>query len=259
MSYAVSPEWVKKKILIAVKTYPNPSMQYQETVCTAGITDTGEWIRLYPIEFRHLPYEQQYKKYDWIEINVKRRLQDYRIESHTPDSDSINVTGCCSTKRKWLERKEIILPLAKSSLEEIKYLYETSAISLGVFKPKEVLDFYWKEDDQYWSPQHELALSKIRLFGSTPAKLEKIPWLFRYKFMCDDSNCKGHDISIIDWEIYQAYREWRWKYNSTLLMQKIKDKWLGDICSPSRDTYFIVGNKYRTKSFMVLGVFWPPK
>lgn len=164
-----------------------------------------------------------------------------------------------SVKRKWKERKDVILPLVKSSLEEIKYLYEKSGVSLGVFKPKDIVDFYWKKDDQYWSPQHELVLSKIRLFGSTPTKLEKIPWQFRYKFKCSDSNCKGHDISIIDWEIYQAFRSWRCQYDNSILMQKIKDKWLGEICSSSKDTYFIVGNKYRTQSFMILGVFWPPK
>jgi hypothetical protein len=30
---------MKKKILIAVKTYPNPSKSYNETVCTAGLDE----------------------------------------------------------------------------------------------------------------------------------------------------------------------------------------------------------------------------
>ncbi len=30
---------MKKKILIAVKTYPNPSQKYNETVCTAGLDE----------------------------------------------------------------------------------------------------------------------------------------------------------------------------------------------------------------------------
>lgn len=259
MSSIIRPEWVKKRVLIVVKTYPNPSMQYQETVCTAGITDNGNWIRLYPVTYRHLPYDQQYKKYDWIELKTRRRTKDYRIESHTPDIDSIKVVGNCSTKNKWAERKEIVLPLVKTSLEEIISLYDSKGVSLGIFKPKEILDFYWKEDDQHWSPKHEAVLNEIRLFGSTPKRLEKIPWQFRYKFMCNDPRCSGHDLSIIDWEIYQAYRKWRYQYDRCTLMQKIKEKWLGEICSPNRDTYFIVGNKFRTKSFMVLGVFYPPK
>ena len=38
------------KVLIVVMTYPHPSRGYQELVCTAGITESGEWVRLYPID-----------------------------------------------------------------------------------------------------------------------------------------------------------------------------------------------------------------
>jgi len=41
----------KREILILVKTYPIPSKNYLETVCTAGVTDIGEWIRLYPVSY----------------------------------------------------------------------------------------------------------------------------------------------------------------------------------------------------------------
>jgi hypothetical protein len=49
-----------KKVFITVKTYPTSSKKYDELVCT---TKDGNWIRLYPIEFRKLPYDKQYKKY----------------------------------------------------------------------------------------------------------------------------------------------------------------------------------------------------
>ena len=54
---------MNKKILIAVKTYPNPSKKYNETVCTAGLDEDKNWIRIYPITFRARPLEEQYKKY----------------------------------------------------------------------------------------------------------------------------------------------------------------------------------------------------
>lgn len=34
------------RVLVVVKTYPNPSQKYLETVCTAGITDDGRLIRM---------------------------------------------------------------------------------------------------------------------------------------------------------------------------------------------------------------------
>jgi hypothetical protein len=74
----------KKKILITVKTYPVSSKKYDELVCTAGITEDGKWIRLYPVEFRKLPYASQYKKYDLIEAKVEKRTKDFRKESFNP-------------------------------------------------------------------------------------------------------------------------------------------------------------------------------
>ena len=62
-------DFFKKKILIVVKTYPNPSKQNKETVCVAGVLLEAppSWIRIYPIPFRDLPYDQQFKKYQIID------------------------------------------------------------------------------------------------------------------------------------------------------------------------------------------------
>ena len=49
----------KKRIYIVVKTYPTISKEYSELVCTAGILEDGSWIRLYPIPFKKLEFEQK--------------------------------------------------------------------------------------------------------------------------------------------------------------------------------------------------------
>jgi hypothetical protein len=36
----------RKKVLITVTTYPLPSRSYDELVCTAGILENGDWIRI---------------------------------------------------------------------------------------------------------------------------------------------------------------------------------------------------------------------
>jgi hypothetical protein len=68
-------------------------------------------------------------------------------------------------------------------------------------------------------------------------------------------------LPIIDWEIGQAYRDWRRKYKpQTLLLQKIKERWLDRMCSENNDIYFFVGNMNRFRDqFMVMGVFYPKK
>lgn len=62
----MKPEFIETRVLILVMTYPHPSQKHQELVCTAGITDSGEWVRLYPIDYRYLPNHQQFRKYQWI-------------------------------------------------------------------------------------------------------------------------------------------------------------------------------------------------
>ena len=68
--------WETKKVFVTVKTYPNLSTAYEELVCTAGVLEDGSWIRLYPIPYRHMTNDKQYKKYHWMEADVKRRQGD---------------------------------------------------------------------------------------------------------------------------------------------------------------------------------------
>ncbi|MDP6379991.1 MAG: hypothetical protein QF662_01490, partial [Phycisphaerae bacterium] len=70
------PGWTEKRILVTVKAYPNPSKKYRETTCTAGIVPGEGWIRLHPIQFRLLPGSQQYKKYQWISVHVRKHNRD---------------------------------------------------------------------------------------------------------------------------------------------------------------------------------------
>ena len=67
----------KTKVLITVKTYPAISSKYDELVCTAGFLEDGRWIRIYPIQFRKKSFEEQYKKYDWIEIDLVKNTSDF--------------------------------------------------------------------------------------------------------------------------------------------------------------------------------------
>jgi len=99
------------KVLIVVMTYPHPSGRYNELVCTGGITESGEWVRLDPVDYRYRPSNQQFKKYQWITVQLGPRGQgnDNRKESRKPKLDSITLIGePLSTKNGWRERREII-------------------------------------------------------------------------------------------------------------------------------------------------------
>jgi hypothetical protein len=102
-------DWVEKEVLIVGKTYPTPHKRFFDTVCTGGITREGEWIRLFPISFRYLDKEQQYKTFSWLRLKVRKNPKDQRIESHEPDEKSIRVVG---REEDWADRKRLMNPLA---------------------------------------------------------------------------------------------------------------------------------------------------
>src|SRR4030042_5609432 len=129
-----------------------------------------------------------------------------------------------------------------------------------MFKPHKV-EFYWikaKRDDEI---KRKECYAQLSLFNRQKDKIEHIPFDFRYKFFCQgEPSCSGHDLSIVDWEIGQSYRDWQKQYKTKeLLLDKIKERWLDRICSDKNDIYFFVGNLKRFRDiFMILGVFYPP-
>jgi hypothetical protein len=81
------------RVLVTVKTYPNPSATYEETVCTAGVrVDLAEpaWIRLYPVRFRNIEQGVQVGKYELIDIAVAKHPNDPRPESFRPNQQAID-------------------------------------------------------------------------------------------------------------------------------------------------------------------------
>ena len=64
------PDWTKQRVLITVRTYPTPSAKSVEASCTAGVTADGQWIRLFPISYRLMAEERQFKKWQWIEVET---------------------------------------------------------------------------------------------------------------------------------------------------------------------------------------------
>ena len=158
------------------------------------------------------------------------------------------------------KKKIHCIPTASHSLEQILDEYENTKKSLGIFKPKKVIDFIAKPDNKVWSSSQLQKLNQPGLFGDQPKDLEKIPFKFSYKFVCNDPRCTGHMISIHDWEIFQLYRNLRDDYHYAMdeVLKKIKSRYLDDMWNSKKDSYFIVGSVYPKKTFIILGIFWPP-
>jgi len=244
-----------------VKAYPTPSERYGEAVCVAGVrTDstTPEWVRLYPVLFRDLPAEQQFSKYDVLELDVQPS-SDYRPESRRPIESTIVTVGHLDTADRWRERRKIIEPLLVESMCDVRRRQEDDGTSLAAFRPAHVDDVVPEPEEGDWTPEQRGSLSRISLFAQDRTLLKKVPWRFRYHYSCGVGGCNGHAQTIIDWEIHAAYLKWRRDHSEDETVRLVREKWLNELCGPTKDTIFFVGNQRDApRGFLVLGVFWPP-
>jgi hypothetical protein len=253
----------KSDILILVKTYPEISTKYTETVCTAGIIkDTRSLVRLYPIRFRYLEGDQQFSKYQWIKAHLRKALSDPRPESHHIVSESIEVGDIIPVGENWDERYAWVINDSNvfPSVEALREAQKANGISLGIVKPKRVEGVTIQPRD---IQEVEQAIAKkdsiVNQLDMFEAKkdLYILPVKIMIEFFCHDPDCKGHKMSILDWEFGQLYRkverskDWR---------AKIETKIMGEMCAETRDTYLFLGNMAaHPQTFCVLGFFWPPK
>ena len=78
-------------MLVTVRTYPVPARKGFEVSCTGGVTSDGKWIRLFPVPYRFLDDDKRFKKYQWIDVDVKSARGDPRPESHNLNIEKIAI------------------------------------------------------------------------------------------------------------------------------------------------------------------------
>jgi len=149
----------RKRVLISVTTYPLPSRSYDELVCTAGFLQNGEWIRIYPIPLSFLidlkgSGKVKNVKYTWIELELDRRTDDFRPESHSPrnyDFRDMVVLERLNTDGNWLKRKDMCLQNIYTNLDQLIRDSEAPINrSLATFKPAEIVGFEIESDTREW-------------------------------------------------------------------------------------------------------------
>lgn len=251
----------KKQILITVKTYPHPSYSYGETVCCAGADiNTYQWVRLYPIPYRDLDRDKKFRKYSIIEAECAKASDDKRPESYRVRAESIRILDHLDTRDGWEKRKAIVSRLPVMSLCQLIRESQENEISLGIIKP-EGISFEFSRRPPSKPGTREACYAQLGFFNRKKDVVEEIPYIFYYIFRCaSESACAGHKLSIMDWEIGQAFRDWRQTYpDERVLLQKIKERWLKNADTTVKDVYFYVGNMHRLRDvFLILGVFYPP-
>lgn len=264
----------KMRVLITVKTYPAISSKYEELVCTAGFTEYGKWIRIYPVQFRKKSYSEQYKKYDWIELDLVKNLSDFRPESYRPYSfdDEIKIAGKIDTANNWQERKNIVLGKVYENLKELIAEAHDKNIctSLAVFKPTKTIDFTIEEVEREWDKAKLAKLEAEQMQGNLFKQPEnpfevvrKLPYKFSYVF--EDNAGTQSKLMIEDWEIGQLFWNCLAKYegDEQKACEDVRKKYFDDFAK-TKDLYFFLGtaqvHHFVSKNpFMIIGVFYPKK
>jgi len=264
----------RHKVLITVTTYPQPSKSHDELVCTAGILDTGEWIRIYPVPLSFLvdlkSGGQSNVKYSWFELELRKRTDDFRPESHSPqhyDFRDLKVIERLDTQGNWYKRKEVVLKKVYTDMKQlIEDSKEPKLVSLATFKPSSIVRLEWEADDPQWKNEWTDLRKQGDLFAGDkdPEKLiPKLPYKFYYVFT--DNEGKERRMTIIDWEIGALY--WNClraaEGNAQIALQKVKEKYENDFKN-NKDIYFFLGttksfHKRSRNPFMIIGVFYPKK
>lgn len=274
------------KVLLTVTTYPLPSRSYDELVCTAGLLEDGKWIRIYPIPLSFLfDLKQSGKvnkvKYTWVELDLNKRVDDFRPESHSPKHydfrDIVIHEPRLTTDSKRLKRKEYCL---KNVYTNFAKLIEDSKapknVSLATFKPSIITGFEWEEDEPEWKDEWVQIRKQTDLFAQgqvDPQKMiPKVPYKFFYKF--SDETGKQRRLMIEDWEIGQLY--WNClrdakksgvsdvKAAEAIALQKVKARYYDDFAT-NKDLYLFVGTtkewhmRRALNPFVIIGVFYPMK
>ena len=250
------------RVLITVKASPEPSMTHGDTVCVAGIrldVARPRWIRLYPVPFRYLDENQQFKKYEIVDVEITKARKDPRLESYSPNLATIRRTGSL----KKADRPNHVLPLVDRTMCEVQRDLDSdiNGPSLAVVRARSierlVVDRHpgWTVEERR---RLDLWASAPDLFGTPKTRTLQAPRLRAvYEWHCESPNCGGHKMRMLDWELTALQRRFS-SLSDAELVDVVRTNFLTKMFPSMKTPHFFVGNFAsgpKRKSFSILGAF----
>ena len=234
------------KVSILVKALPQPSKQYGETVCCAGVSADGEWKRLFPVRYRHLSGESSFSRWDWVNFRYRRPTSDARTESCHVFEDSIAIEGKLSRKK---EQIRLLTPLIVGSAK----VATERGQSLALVRPRNPRFIAKKKSQKELEEEREAyrrAAGQTSMFDQELAELEPSPYEFRFKFEDDGGK---HDYENGDWETHAMFWHQRRRTSEADAL-----KWMDQTFNveyPRKGMVFAIGNQAkRPQTWQLLGV-----
>ena len=217
--------------IIIVKASPQLGDKHGETVCTAGITRTGEWVRLFPIQFRTLEQAQQYARWDVVDYRWRAPKNDRRSESRRVEHDTLQVTGKLAVK----DRFGLVDPMVKSSLNDERaagrsFAFIRPSVRKFVIEPLEanLLAEEQRRFDAY-AGQGNLFMKALHPYRACPYK-------FSYEYEFADGRRTGR---CQDWETEATFFRWRQDYGEADALRRMQHRWGKEL--PAKGLLFAMG------------------
>lgn len=260
-----------ERILILCKTYPSPSAKHIETSCVAGMNESGRLIRIFPMPFRLVADDQQFKKWQWITARVEKANNDHRQESHKIYIDTIECdeSPLPSGAAGWRQRRQWLSKILKfSDFNAVEQNRLANGNTLALLQPKKILGLDIKKaNSPDWSEEEKEKLLQIERQGdlfnaSDEAKtlrlLKKIPFDFHYRYECEVG---GKNIEyrhkLIDWEVGALYWNVRGKHGEEW-EAPFRDQLEENL--PAKDLMFLMGTMHRfPEQWLIVSLIYPPK
>ena len=257
------------RALITVKAAPEPSRTYIDTVCVAGVRldrDVSEWIRLYPVPFRHLSTSQQFAKYDIIEVDTIAAKSDSRVESRRPIWDSLEVVDRLDQKAA---RDRALGSLARTTMCELidGVKAHPDAQSLGLVDVRQLHGFKLSKHPGWSKDQQRAihgAMDQLALFDAperTVQPLQPPRFIVKIHYECAAVPCNAHQPSLLDFELSALQHRGRFSTDdelAALIQRKFRDEQFGEAF---RTSLFVgnIADPPKRRSFSALGIHHVPR
>jgi hypothetical protein len=162
-------------------------------------------------------------------------------------------------RRMAAKRREIMDAMPHNTVNELKAKYDSDRASIGIVRPTKILDLEIRAADPEWKSDWQNLFSQLRLFGPPQKPLRKLPYSFHYVFECEDSE-KPHTAMCEDWELGTLFLKEADRLGSDeKAAESVRNKFLGELCREDKDTRFFMGTRFPYNTWLVVGVFWPPR
>jgi hypothetical protein len=241
----------KERALVLVKAFPQPSQTYEETVCCAGLTPDGGFVRLFPIRFRHLPKPRQFTRWDVIEYEADRPRNDSRPESRHVNEDTIRIVQGAAQMTEH-QRVQLWAPHVSASMAALKEENIATERSLGIIKPDPgSLRFRAKRLAADEGAARGAEFKQVSLITGHDFLPELVvDYEFSYRFTCAGAT---HNMIIHDWEVQAAYFNWKHWYGQADLLERVRQKYERDL--PTQNLHFVMGTMAgHRRTFIIIGL-----